>query len=162
MSGFQFRLQTLLDQRTEAKQHAEGVLAEKEKEFANEELTLKSLEDHVRRAEKLYQRKRSQRLRNDVSGGATFEKQSDLLRGLKMDVHAAQSAVLSQQMYVDQAGEAVNQARVVAEERRQAVDVLEKYRQKAEMRFLQEEAYREELEQDEIGNVMHISRRIQG
>jgi len=76
-----------------------------------------------------------------------------------MDVQEAQSGVLAQQVFVDQASEAVQLARTALEERRREVDVLEKYRQKAEKRFLQEAAYREELEQDEIGNVMHLSRR---
>jgi len=162
MSGFQFRLQTLLDQRNETKRQAEEVLAAREKELAAERRTLKDLEEDVLHAEELYQRKRSERLVKDIRGGATFGKRSDFLQGLKMDVQAAQSGVLSQRVFVDQASEAVNQARAVAEERRRDVDVLEKYRQKAEKRFLQEEAYREELEQDEIGNVMHISRRARG
>jgi flagellar biosynthesis chaperone FliJ len=80
--------------------------------------------------------------------------------GLKLDVQGAQSALLSQQVFVDQAVEAVLQARTALEEVRREVDVLEKYREKAEKRFLQEAAYREELEQDEIGNVMHLSRQV--
>jgi flagellar biosynthesis chaperone FliJ len=159
MPAFQFRLQALLDQRTEERQHAEELLAGREKELATERQTMKELEEEAMRAVEHYQRKRAERLVTRVHGGSTLAKQSDFLFGLKLDVQAAQSGVLSQQVFVDQASEAVREARAALEERRREVDVLEKYRQKAEMRFLQEAAYREELEQDEIGNVMHLSRR---
>src|SRR5262249_55557775 len=155
-----FRLQTLLDQRTEEKQHAEELLAARERELADERHTLRKLEEEVRHAEELYQRKRVERFARGARGGSTFAKQSDFLLGLKLDVQSAQSGVLSQQIFVDQASEAVQEARAALEDRRRDVDVLEKYRQKAEKRFLQEAAYREELEQDEIGNVMHLSRRV--
>jgi flagellar biosynthesis chaperone FliJ len=159
MPVFQFRLQALLDQRTEEKRHAEELLAARERELAAERRTAKELEKEVQRAADHYERKRAERFAPGVHGGSTFAKQSDFLLGLKLDVQAARSGVLSQQVFVDQAKEAVQEARVVLEERRREVDVLEKYREKAEKRFLQEAAYREELEQDEIGNVMHLSRR---
>ncbi|HEY4048473.1 MAG TPA: hypothetical protein VGM27_16530 [Acidobacteriaceae bacterium] len=160
MPVFQFRLQPLLDQRTEEKQHAEEFLAAREKELAVERQTMKELEKEAQRVAERYQRKRAERFATGVHGGSTLAKQSDFLLGLKLDVQAAQSAILAQQVFVDQAAEAVQQARTALEEARREVDVLEKYREKAEKRFLQEAAYREELEQDEIGNVMHLSRQV--
>ena len=159
MPGFQFRLQALLDQRTEEKQRAEDLLAERERELAAERQTMRELEEEAQRAEEHFQRKRVERFAKGVHGSSTFAKQSDFLLGLKLDVQAAQSGVLSQQVFVDQAVEAVQEARVILEDRQREVDVLEKYRQKTEKRFLQEAAYREDLEQDEIGNIMHLSRR---
>jgi flagellar biosynthesis chaperone FliJ len=159
MPVFQFRLQALLDQRTEEKQRAEELLAVRERELAAERQTMKELEDEAQRAAERYQRKRFERLATGVHGGSTLARQSDFLFGLKLDVQAAQSGVLSQQVFVDQSSEAVQEARAALEERQREVEILEKYRQKAEKRFLQEAAYREELEQDEIGNVMHLSRR---
>lgn len=160
MALFQFRLQALLDKRNEEKQHAEELLAARERELAVERQTMKELEEEAQRAAERYQRKRAERFATGVHGGSTLAKQSDFLLGLKLDVQAAQSGVLSQLVFVDQASEAVREARAALEDLRRAVDVLEKYRQKAEKRFLQEAAYREELEQDEIGNVMHLSRRV--
>lgn len=158
MSGFQFRLQSLLDRRTEEKQHAQELLAVRERELAVEEQTMKELKDEARRATERYQLKRMERFASGVFGGSTFGKQSDFLLGLKLDVQAAESGVLSQQVFVDQASGAVQQAQATLKELRRAVEVLEKYRQKAEKRFHEEAAHREELEQDEIGNVMHLSR----
>ncbi len=159
MPIFQFRLQALLDQRTEEKQHAEQQLAARERELAVERQTMKELEEEAQRAAEHYQSKRLERFAKGADGGSSFAKQSNFLLGLKLDVQAAQSGALSQQVFVDQAMEAVKEARAVLEDRQRGVDVLEKYRQKAEKQFLQEAAYREELEQDEIGNVMHLSRR---
>ena len=159
MVGFQFRLQALLDQRTEAKKRAEELLAERDRNLAAEQQTMKELEEESHRAQERFQRKRAERFATGVRGGTALAKHSDFLLGLKMDMQETQSGVLAQRVFVDQASEAVQQARTVLEERRRELDVLEKYRQKAEKRFLQEAAYREELELDEIGNVMHISRR---
>jgi flagellar biosynthesis chaperone FliJ len=145
MAVFQFRLQTLLDQRSEAKQQAEELLTERERELAAEQQTMKEMEDAARRTRELYDRKRAERFANSPHEGSAISKRSDFLSGLKMDVQEAQSGVLAQQVFVDQASEAVQLARTALEERRREVDVLEKYRQKAEKRFLQEAAYREEL-----------------
>ncbi|WP_035351876.1 hypothetical protein [Edaphobacter aggregans] len=159
MTVFQFRLQAVLDQRTEDKQQAINLLAARERELAVEQRTMKELEGEVQRAEERYQRKRAERFALGVHEGSTFSKRSDLLNGLRLDVQAAQAGVLSQQVFVDQATDLIREAQLALKERQREVDVLEKYRQKTEKRFLQEAAYREELEQDEIGNVMHISRR---
>jgi flagellar biosynthesis chaperone FliJ len=159
MPVFQFRLQALLDRRMEEKQHAEEFLAARERELAVEWKTMKGLEDEVQRAEELYQRKRVERFASGVHAGVRLSNQSDFLVGLKLDMQAAHAGVLSQQVFVDQAMEAVQEARAALEVCRREVEVLEKYREKAEKRFLQEAAYKEELEQDEIGNVMHLSRR---
>ena len=61
---------------------------------------------------------------------------------------------------VDQALELVKEASAVLASRRLDEEVLEKYRQKAKTRFEQEESYKEELEQDEIGSVIYLSRRV--
>jgi siroheme synthase len=76
-----------------------------------------------------------------------------------MDMQEARSAVLSQQILVDRALELVKKANAVLAFRRLDEEVLEKYRQKAKTRFEQEESYKEELEQDEIGSVIYLNRR---
>jgi flagellar biosynthesis chaperone FliJ len=159
MPSFQFRLQALLDRRIDEKQHAEEFLAARERELTAEQNLMKGLEEEVSRAEELYRHKRSERLSSGVHAGIRLSNQSDFLVGLKLDMQAAYSGILSQQVFVDQAMDAVQDARAALEVCRREVEILEKYRDKAEKRFLQEAAYREELEQDEIGNVMHLSRR---
>jgi flagellar biosynthesis chaperone FliJ len=159
MAVFQFRLQVLLDQRTEALRKAEEELGAREEELVGEQRAMKELEEEVIRTEELYRRKRVERVTAGPGAGASLSSRSARLAALQMDVQAARAGVLSQQIFVDQAKVAVSEARAEAETRRRDVDLLEKYQQKAKAKFLLEEAYREELEQDEIGNVMHLSRR---
>jgi flagellar biosynthesis chaperone FliJ len=159
MAGFQFRLQPLLDQRTEEKKMADDMLHARERELSAELVIMQQLEEEVRRAERNYQSERMKRLAVGTAKGSAFVRQGDLLLGLKQDVQAAYSGVFAQQVFLDQATGAVDEARAELKERQRDLDVLEKYRDKVEKRFSQKAAYREELEQDEIGNAMHLSRR---
>jgi hypothetical protein len=160
MPAFQFRLQTLLDQRLEAKKRADEALAGRQQELAAEQQTLQGLEEEVERLTKLYQEKRLELAKFPVREGFRLTNQTDFLQGLKLDIQAARSGVLAQQVFVEQAEEAVREAEQVVVACQREVDVLDKYREKAEKRFWAELAYREELELDEIGNVMHLNRRM--
>jgi flagellar biosynthesis chaperone FliJ len=157
--AFVFRLQALLDQRIDLRKDAENELKARERELATERKTLQDLENAAEVAALHYRRKRVERSRSGMSRGVPIVIQNDSLLGLEMDVQEARSAILSQQILVEQARELVSQADATLASRRLDEEVLEKYRQKAKTRFEQEESYKEELEQDEIGNVMHLSRR---
>jgi flagellar biosynthesis chaperone FliJ len=159
MGTFVFRLQPVLDRRIEARKKAEEALAEHQRALAAEQKTMRELEAAAESAVARYQRRRAERSVSGTSRGVPIRNQDSALFGLKLDVQAAQAAVLSQQIFVDQAFELVKEARGVLDNRKRDEDVLERFRQRALERFLREEAYREELEQDEIGNVMHLSRR---
>jgi flagellar biosynthesis chaperone FliJ len=157
--AFVFRLQALLDQRIDLRKDAESELKAREGELATERKTLHELENAAEAAALRYRRRRAERSKSGMSRGVPILIQNDSLLGLEIDVQEARSAILSQQILVDQALELVSQANATLASRRLDEDVLEKYRQKAQTRFEQEESYKEELEQDEIGNVMHLSRR---
>ena len=94
-----------------------------------------------------------------MSLGVPIHIQNSSLIGLEMDVQEARSAVLSQQMLVDQAMELVDDANAELASRRLNEEVLDKYRQKLKSKFEREESYKEELEQDEIGSVIYLSKR---
>jgi flagellar biosynthesis chaperone FliJ len=160
MPTFQFRLQALLDQRLEAKKRADEALAGRQQELAAEQQTLQDLEEEVERLTKLHHEKRLELAKSRVRQGLRLTNQTDFLQGLKVDIQAARSGVLAQQIFVEQAEEAVREAQQAAVAYQREVDVLDKYREKVEKRFWAELAYREELEQDEIGNVMYLSRRM--
>jgi flagellar biosynthesis chaperone FliJ len=156
---FVFRLQALLDQRIDLRKQAEDELKARENELSAEKKTLQELEQAVETAVALYRRRRTERSKSGMSLGVPILIQNDALIGLEMDTQEARSAVLSQQILVDQALELVKKANVVLASRRLDEEVLEKYRQKAKTRFEQEENYKEELEQDEIGNVIYLGKR---
>jgi flagellar biosynthesis chaperone FliJ len=157
MPAFHFRLQVLLDRRLEEQKQAEEALTQRQKELVVERQTLKDLEEEVTRISALYERRRSERLVVH-SRGFRVSNQTDFLSALKLDIQAAQSSVLSQQLFVEQAQQAVAEAQEKLAVCRREVDVLDKYRDKAKKRFELDAAYQEELEQDEIGNVMYFGR----
>jgi flagellar export protein FliJ len=161
MPAFHFRLQTLLDRRLDEQKRAEEDLANRQKELAFEQQTLKGLEDEVARIVALYESRRSERLAGAVRA-STLSNQTDFLLALQLEIQDAQSAVTSQQVFVEQAQEAVTEANEKLAACRREVDLLENFREKAEQRFQREAAYREELEQDEIGNVMYLNKRGSG
>jgi flagellar biosynthesis chaperone FliJ len=156
---FVFRLQALLDRRIDLRKEAEDELKAREDDFSAETRTLRELEQAVETAVALYRRRRTERSKSGMRLGVPILIQNDALIGLEMDVHEARSAVLSQQILVDQARERVNEANRTLASRRLDEEVLEKYRDKAKTRFEKEESYKEELEQDEIGNVIYLGRR---
>jgi YscO-like protein len=160
MPVFQFRLQALLDQRLEAKKRADEALAGRQQELAAEQQTLQDLEEEVERLTKLHQEKRLELAKSRARQGLRLTNQTDFLQGLKLDIQAARSGVLAQQIFVEQAEEVVREAQQVVVACQREVDVLDKYRERVEKRFWAELAYQEELEQDEIGNVMYLSRRM--
>jgi flagellar biosynthesis chaperone FliJ len=156
--GLQFRLQVLLDQRAEQKQRAEEALAACEKELAAEKRTMCELEEEMQRAVKAYQEQRLERVMAGPRAGLASVNTDNLLLARKQDLEVAQSGLLAQQVFVDQASEAVEQATAELAERRRDFEALDKYKEKQKKKFLQEVARKEEVEQDEIGNVMHLSR----
>lgn len=157
---FVFRFQALLDQRIDLRKQAEDELKAGESELSAEQKTLQELEQAVETAAAHYRRRRTERSKSGMSLGVPILMQNDSLIGLEMDMQEARSAVLSQQILVDRALELVKKANAVLAFRRRDEEVLEKYRQKTKTRFEQEESYKEELEQDEIGSVMYLNRRI--
>jgi flagellar biosynthesis chaperone FliJ len=156
---FVFRLQALLDQRIDQRKQAEDQLKARESELSTEKQTLQGLEQAVETAVALYRCRRAERSKSGMSLGVPILIQNDSLIGLEMDVQEARSAVLSQQILVDQALELVKKGNAVLASRRLDEEVLEKYRQKNKTRFEQEQSYKEELEQDEIGSVIYLNRR---
>jgi flagellar biosynthesis chaperone FliJ len=156
---FVFRLQALLDQRIDLRKQAEDELKARESELSAEQKTLQELEQAVETAAALYRRRRAERSKSGMSLGVPILIQNDSLIGLEMDVQEARSAVLSQQILVDRTLELVKIANADLAVCRLDEEVLEKYRQKAKTRFEQEESYKEELEQDEIGSVIYLNRR---
>ena len=160
MPVFHFRLQAVLDRRVEAQKKAEEALSERQKELAVEQQTLKSLEKEANRLTQRYSVRRTERLVKETRESSRLGSITNYLFALELDMQAARSSVLSQQLFVDQAQEAVEAAQQTVSVARREVEVLEKYRDKEQHKFELEIARQEELELDEIGNVMFISRHM--
>ena len=159
MSVFRFRLQALLDHRTEEQKQAEELLTRRQKEFTLEQQRLAELNAEFARLAEQHKRKRAERCGAELLSAARIARQADYLLVLGLDLQAAQSGIMSQEVFVEQAREAVEEAQQQLAACRRKVDVLTKFREKAEMDHKLNAARQEELEQDEIGNLTYLVRR---
>jgi flagellar biosynthesis chaperone FliJ len=161
MPQFTYRLQVLLDQKITAKQEAQQVLADRQKELRAEQDAL----EECRRQETLVSGKigdaRGKLLSRGGLGtsGEAVRLYRDYLRGLQADLDAAKDTSFSQQLRLREAEERLAEARSSLAEASRQVEVLEKHRARLERRFLREAEHQEALAQEEMGNVMFSRRR---
>jgi flagellar biosynthesis chaperone FliJ len=159
---FRFRLQPLLDQKTEAKEAAEKALVERQQELTAEKV---KLEDARRREQELIALKLKLRREIMISGtgkslsGNEVRQRVEFIKALGFQVDTAKEAVNAQQAAVTEAEDKVKTARAHVVDCTREVDILTKYRKKLEERFRREAEQKEALELDEIGNMLFTSRR---
>jgi flagellar biosynthesis chaperone FliJ len=158
MPFFRFRLQPLLEQKREAQKSAEEALAGQQKQLSAEERALAKLQQQEKRLVQSVSIMRRRLLSTPNMCGDGLEKQSDYLHGLLQDLHSAHDAIVFQELGVREAQARVTAARDHVAACRREADVLAKYREKVEKRFLRDLARKEELEEDEIGNMLFLTR----
>jgi flagellar export protein FliJ len=158
MPAFRFRLQPLLEQKLEAQKSAEEALAGHQKKLSSEERALETLQQEEERLAQSVSTMRRRLLGAPNMSGYGLEKQTDYLHGLVQDLHSARDAIVSQELSVREAQARVAAARDDVTVCRREADVLAKYREKAEKRFLRDLGRKEELEEDEVGNMLFLSR----
>jgi flagellar export protein FliJ len=160
MARFQYRLQPLLDLKTERKEQLELALAERRKELAAEQEALAELEQkrdalRVALAEALRQRLAA----GAGASGHALGQHTDFLRGLTADVMSAAAATTAQALRVRQFERLVDEARRQLAEAVREVEVLKKHRERVQQRFLREQERKDAVEQDDMGNVIFNSKR---
>lgn len=161
MPGFKYRLQPLLDEKLQLKEDAEEQLAVRQKELRAEQNKMENLEARVRELGD----KKAQFRRNLLAGaagplnGQAAALRRDYLMGLEQDTDQAKDACFSQRLAIDEALERVAEARRELAERTREVEILNKHRDKLKQRFEREAERKDALEQDEIGNMLYMSRR---
>ena len=158
MPVFRFRLQPLLEQTLEAQKSAEEALTERQKQLSAKERTLEKLQQEEKRLAQSISIMRRRLLSTPNISGDSVETGANYLRGLDQDLHSARDAIASEELSVQEAKAKVTAARDYAAACRREADVLTKYRNKVERRFLRDLARKEELEEDEVGNMLFLSR----
>lgn len=162
MPAFQFRLQPLLDRKIEIEEEARKALKARRDELAAEQARLDECRTRQRelaaRLEDLRRNIMTPGPDNTISGDE-IGRRAAYLKALGLDVEAAKDAVFAQKLVVDECEDRVQEAERHMTECRRQVEVLEKYRERLEQRFRREQERKEAVEQDEIGNVLYISRR---
>ena len=80
-------------------------------------------------------------------------------RAVALQIEDAQGDVNSQRSVVDQCETRVREAKKQVQAATREVEILQKHRAKQEERFVRELREKEDLELDEIGNVLYMTRR---
>ena len=159
---FKYRLDPLLNQKTQVKQDAEQSLAARSRELTEEERRLAEVKQHEAELLSLKERTKNELL-NPGGGkqitGEEIRRRLDYLRGVDHDVETARGEVFAQKQVVDESQEKLIQARQFLAECAREVEVLEKHRNKAEARYIQQAERKEANELDEIGAHLFISKR---
>lgn len=159
MAQFVFRLEELLTQKVEAERKAKAAVVEKMRALEAEQAEwarLKQEEDQLRAS---IAQKRQERLILGENAVTELNRRNAYLEGLQQDLTAASDKVFLQGLAVEEAESALRTAQAYAKRCAQEAETLSKYREKLEQRFLAGELKKEELEQDELGTVMYLSRK---
>lgn len=161
MAAFIYRLQLLLEQKEEIKKEAERSLVQAEKELQSQVERLHALQQTVKElVEKRLQMQRE--LLKPAEGGAlnarTVQERIEYSKAVGLQIEDAQSDVNSQHMRVEQCETDVRENRKRMQEANREMEILQKHRAKQQERF-QRELREEDLELDEIGNVLFMTRR---
>ena len=159
---FKYRLDPLLQQRTRVKQQAEQSLAERLRELTEEEKRLGEVQMQEAELRGLQERTRSELLQTSSGKqltGDEIRQRLNYLRGVDQDLESAKGEVFSQKQAVDESQVKLIQARQFLAECAREVEVLEKHRDKQEVRHKNELERKESNELDEAGTHLFISKR---
>jgi len=157
MAQFRYRLQTLLDQKIQAKEDAQHGLAAAQRELKREQEELASCRrEEEARADKL---RAAQAERVLSAAGAWLVLKRDYLARLKDKCEEASDATRAQELQVSEAEQRVTTARETLAAASRDLEVLEKHRERLERRFNDEAKRKEALNQEEMANVIFLQGR---
>jgi ABC-type transporter Mla subunit MlaD len=161
VAQFRYRLQTLLEQKMQAKQEAQHNLAAAQRELRKQQDELEAcLVEQEAAAERL-QEARVEAL-SPVAGAATGEwmrlKRAHIHR-LEEQNERAVSETKAQELSVTEAGERLAAARETLASSSRDVEGLERHRVRLERRFRAETEKKEALDQEEMANVIFLQGR---
>ncbi len=160
MAVFSFRLQTVLDQKLGMEAKARAALAEWLRLLAEQQSILLQSVEKEKRIQRSVVRTRDELLVATVTNsGVDVQRKNQYLAALRQDLSAAHDQTLIQQFAVEEAQVNLDKAQAYALECFREAEKLNMYRAKLEKRFFAEAAKKEELEQDELGTTMYLSRR---
>lgn len=156
-----YRLQTLLEMRQRAKEAAEQAFSEAVREVARQEQEQKKLEQDLEERKASRQQKVNLYLQEIMARGAGVSGMNSMNRyEQRLKDEEAQVA-----LEIERQKEVVKRAKKAMEEKRQemaqaAMDLkaIEKHKEKWQKEIKAARQAREELNQEEIGNALHLAR----
>ena len=161
MAQFRYRLQTLLEQKLQAKEEAQHGLAAAQRDLRNEQEELETcLREQQAAAERMQDA--SADALSPITGATTGEwarlKRAHIHR-LEEQKERAVAETRAQELSVTEAEERMAAARKTLATRSRDVEVLEKHRARLERRFRAETERKEALDQEEMANVIFLQGR---
>ena len=158
MAQFRYRLQTLLDQKIDAKEEAQRVLAEAQRRLLTEQNELEARRREQESSADVLRRARAGRVSPSIEGssGEWMRFRRDHIARLADEYDAASDAMRAQELNVTEAEERLAAAREALASRSREVESLKKHRAKLERRFNDEAARREALDHEEMANVIFL------
>ena len=161
MPAFRFRLQTLLEMRQRETKQAEELVTARKNELAQAEEEMRSLERKASEWDETIRRTRREFANSTVASGDVLREHRDHIRSLEFQREAAKEAVVAFRSPLQQAQQRVLEAEAKLAECRKQEEILVKFREKQEQKFLRGEELREDLESDELGTMMYLGRKTQ-
>jgi flagellar biosynthesis chaperone FliJ len=161
VAQFQYRLQTLLDQKLQAKEEAQQTLANVQRDLRKEEQELESCRrEQEARVERL-ERARAERLSPAIGGsnGEMMQLRRDYIARLKDECDDASDATRAQELRVSETEERLAAARETLASASRDLEVLQKHRARLERRFNEEAGRKEALDLEEMANVIFLQGR---
>lgn len=163
MTGFQYRLQPLLDQKQEAQKEAEREQARQQQELESQLSALRSREQRERALVEKRQRLRRDLLSKPGEGvsltAREVQTRSEYVKAVGNEIEQARNDVFAQRQVVEQCEVRLQEAKKRVAEARREVEILTKHRTKQQERFVRELQVQEERALDEIGNALYTNRR---
>ena len=160
-ANFVYRLQLLLEQKEEAKKEAERELVRRQQELEKQQGILEGLKQREKELIEKRSRRREELLTppaGEALAAHVVQSRSDYIKVLGKDIEDAGKDIQRQQDVILKCQAHVEDGKQKVNESRREVEVLTKHKKKHEERFLREAAAKEELELDEIGNVLYMTR----
>lgn len=157
-----YPLKQVLEVKRKRVEDAEKVVTEKKKALEAEEEKLKAREKERDEVKKHHNDKLKQ-MRDEMDGGTTSPKIQQMKAYLKVVVEklaVEEKKVADQKAQVQTAEKNLEAAKEELKRKRQEVDKLVTHQKDWEKEMLKEEEIMEGREQDELGSVMFLSRRL--
>ena len=161
MAAFRFRLQTLLEMRQRETKQAEEAAAARKQELLRAEEQMELLQRKVSDWEDTIRFTRREFAGSRTASSEVLRQHRDHIRSMEAQREAAKEAVTAFRATLQQAEKKVAEAELVLAECRKQEEILVKFREKQEQKFLRGEELKEDLESDELGTMMYLGRKAQ-
>jgi flagellar export protein FliJ len=163
MAGPKYRLQIVLDKRQKAKEEAEKALGEAQKALEQERKKEAECVKAVEDAKQHKENAKAELNKKILEGQLSIEKirmGKDHVKNLDFEIKKAEQRLEQQRQQVKQAEAFLEQRRAELIEKTKDFQAIEKHKEKWAQNLKKEIENAEQNEQEEIGNVLFLARKI--